>query len=203
MTELVTQERLKQLLLYVKKTGRFYWRQSHGGIGRGTEAGTVNGDGYIRICIDRRPYFAHRLAWLYVHGEHPIGNIDHRHGDRRDNRIAKLRQSFGPENHWNSRRRKATGYKGVYPRPSGKFRAKIRWYGSEIHIGTYQTAEEAARNYDVHAYCLFGDFARPNGSLARLKAALNKPNPRRKRRGAKRSTARPLRRNRALTRPAA
>ena len=128
---------------------------------------------------------------------------DHRHGDRRDNRIAKLRQSFGPENHWNSRRRKATGYKGVYPRPSGKFRAKIRWYGSEIHIGTYQTAEEAARNYDVHAYCLFGDFARPNGSLARLKAALNKPNPRRKRRGAKRSTARPLRRNRALRRSAA
>ena len=187
----------------VRKTGRFYWRMSHRGIRRGAEAGTLSGEGYIRICIDGRPYFAHRLAWLYVHGEHPIGTIDHRHGDRRDNRIAKLRQSFGPENQWNSRRRNPTGYKGVYQIGSGKFRAKIKWYGSDIHIGTYRTAKEAARNYDVHAYCLFGDFARPNGSLAKLKAKWDKPNPRQKRRGAKRSTARPLRRNRALTRPAA
>ena len=67
----------------------------------------------------------------------------------------------------------------------------------------YRTAKEAARNYDVHAYCLFGDFARPNGSLARLKAEWEKPSPRPKRRGAKRPTARPLRRNRALTQPAA
>src|SRR5262249_60406190 len=76
----------------------------------------------------------------------------------------------GPENHWNRRTRNPTGYKGVYRSRSGKFCAAITWYGSRIHIGTYDTAEEAARNYDVHAYVLFGDFARTNGSLERFKA---------------------------------
>jgi hypothetical protein len=196
MTELVTQARLKELLVYDRKTGHFYWRETRGGIGRGTKAGTVNADGYIRICIDRQPYYAHRLAWVYVHGDHPIGNIDHRHGDRRDNRIAKLRQSFGPENHWNSRRRKARGYKGVYQSRSGKFVAKIQWYGRAIHIGTYATAEEAARNYDVHAWVLFGDFARPNGLLSKIKAVGKNRNPQRKRGGAKRGARSPLDRTR-------
>jgi hypothetical protein len=62
MTELVTQARLKELLVYDRKTGHFYWRETRGGSGRGTQAGTVNADGYIRICIDRRPYYAHRLG---------------------------------------------------------------------------------------------------------------------------------------------
>jgi hypothetical protein len=169
MKSLVTQARLKELLTYARKTGRFYRRKPRGPAGAGAEAGT-NSEGYVRIWIDRRRYMAHRLAWLYVHGEHPAGSIDHRNGVRADNRITNLRQPRGPENHWNACRRNPTGYKGVHRRPSGRFAAKITWYGRTIQIGTYDTAKEAARNYDVHAYVLFGDFARPNGSLARIKA---------------------------------
>jgi AP2 domain/HNH endonuclease len=165
MKSLVTQARLKELLTYARKTGRFYWRKKHGMARPGTEAGS-NSEGYIRIGIDRRIYRAHRLAWLYVHGEHPAGSIDHRNGTRRANRIVNLRQPRGPENQWNTCRRNPTGYKGVYRRPSGRFSARITWYGRTIQIGTYDTAKEAARNYDVHAYVLFGDFARPNGSKA-------------------------------------
>ena len=87
MKSLVTQARLKELLIYAPKTGRLYWRKKHGAAGAGTEAGT-NSEGYIRIRIDRRRYMAHRLAWLYVHGEHPAGKIDHRNGVRAANRIA-------------------------------------------------------------------------------------------------------------------
>jgi hypothetical protein len=198
MTQLVTRARLEELLTYVRKTGVFYWRKKHGGGGPGIEAGTADADGYIRISIDRRPYMAHRLAWLYVHGEHPIGTIDHRNGTRHDNRIVNLRPCRGPENHWNRRSRpNSTGFKGVRRVASGKFVARIKWYGTAFHIGTYSTAEEAARNYDCHAYVLFGDFARPNGSLARFKAAGKGRNPVRKPGRAKRAAPRPLPRNRA------
>jgi hypothetical protein len=190
LAELVTQAQLKELLTYTRKTGYFYWRSSRGGNRRGTEAGTIQGNGYIRINISRRHYFAHRLAWLYVHGEHATGPIDHRNGIPGDNRIANLRQSFGPENHWNSRRRKARGYKGVYRLPSGNYMARISWYGDPIYIGTYPTAKEAARNYDVHAYVLFGDFARPNGVLTRSEAVGRARNPQRKRGRAKRADRR-------------
>jgi HNH endonuclease len=192
MKSLVTQERLKELLIYARKIGRFYWRKTCGPAGAGTQAGT-NSEGYIRIGIDGRRYLAHRLAWLYVHGEHPAGKIDHHNGIRADNRIVNLRPPRGPENTWNRQSRNPTGYKGVYRTPSGKFRAGITWYGSKIHIGTYNTAKEAARNYDVHAWVLFGDFARPNGSLARIKAGdgVKKPgNSRRKRGMRKRASAR-------------
>jgi hypothetical protein len=193
MTELVTQAQLKELLTYARKTGRFYWRRSRGGNRRGTEAGTVEGTGYIRISIGNRHYMAHRLAWLYVHGEHPIGPIDHRNGIRGDNRIVNLRTCIGPENQWNRRRRpNPTGYTGVYRRPSGKFAARIMWYRRSFHIGTYPTAEEAARNYDVHAECLFGPFARTNGSLAKFKAIGKTPDVRRRRGRTKRAPPRPL-----------
>jgi hypothetical protein len=193
MAQLVTQAQLKELLTYSRKTGRFYWRKSRGGNCRRNEAGTIQGNGYIRINISRRHYFAHRLAWLYVHGEHPTGPIDHRNGIPGDNRIANLRPCRGPENHWNRRgRRNATGYKGVRRVPSGKFVARIMWYGTPFHIGTYSTAKEAARNYDCHSYVLFGDFARPNGSLARLKADFKASDARRKRSRTKRAVPRPL-----------
>jgi hypothetical protein len=75
MKSLVTQARLKELLTDAPKTGRFYRRKPRGAAGAEAEAGT-NSEGYVRIWIDRRRYMAHRLAWLYVHGEHPAGKID-------------------------------------------------------------------------------------------------------------------------------
>jgi hypothetical protein len=199
MDSLVTQARLKELLLYSRKTGRFRWRKQQGSAGRGTIAGSIHGKGYLTISIDRRSYLAHRLAWTYVHGDHPPGAIDHHNGIRNDNRILNLRLPRGPENWWNRRARSVTGYKGVYQLSSGNFAAKIGWYGDRIHIGTYATAEEAARNYDVHAWCLFGEFARPNGfvsraegleGIGRLKRARNSRRKRRRRACARASATR-------------
>ena len=41
----------------------------------------------------------------------------------------------------------ATGYKGVYPLPSGRFEARLWIAGSAAHIGTYDTVVEAAVAY--------------------------------------------------------
>ena len=86
---MITQEELKELLDYNPETGLFTWNV-YNNIKNKTTAGTFN-DGYIQIKIKQKIYQAHRLAWLYVYGEWPKGQIDHINGIRDDNRIENLR----------------------------------------------------------------------------------------------------------------
>lgn len=50
-------------------------------------AGSKDKDGYIVITIHRKLYKAGRLAWFYVHGRWPAGEIDHKNRIRSDNRL--------------------------------------------------------------------------------------------------------------------
>ena len=149
-----------------RRRGLFYWRQRRGSAAAGHQAGSPCGGGYRVIVIDRVPYYAHRLAWLYVHGEHPNGQIDHINGVGADNRITNLRQCSRRENAHNMRRRNTSGFKGVSRCSSRKWRAQIRLSGRRIHLGRYDTAEEAGRAYDAAARLHFGAFARTNAELS-------------------------------------
>jgi len=102
---MLTQNRLKELLTYNPDTGLFGWVSKHGlGRGRprrdGLSAGT-NSHGYISICIDGTPYFAHRLAFLFVDGELPSESVDHINHNRSDNSWGNLRCVSHSENHKN------------------------------------------------------------------------------------------------------
>jgi len=130
----------------------------------GRQAGSPAFGGYRSISVDGIRYSAHRLAWLHVHGEHPAGEIDHVNGDRSDDRIANLRPCSRRENAWNTRGRSASGFKGVYRAENctPKWHAKISVKGETLHLGSFDTKEEAAAAYDAAARRHHGEFARTN-----------------------------------------
>lgn len=157
---ILTVELLREMLSYSPETGLFTRvLPTNNGKGMG-RAGYLNPIGYIQIgCIGKR-FLAHRLAWLYVHGVMPSGDIDHINGIRDDNRIENLRDvphSVNIENQRKARPDNKSGYMGV--RAIGKsFQASIRTDGRYTHIGTYATAEGAHQAYlmvkrQIHQGC--------------------------------------------------
>lgn len=94
----LTQEYLKSILDYDFDTGVFTWKVNKA---QRTKIGDVAGwsyNGYREIEINNKKYKAHRLAWLYVHGEMPKNLIDHIDGDRSNNKISNLREATYQEN---------------------------------------------------------------------------------------------------------
>lgn len=160
----VTAKEVRSLLTYQRDTGIFIWRVSPAkAVPTGSVAGSPNSKGYLMIQIRRRLYMAHRLAWLYVYGKWPSEQLDHINGDKRDNRIANLREATGAQNCANRKRRSdnKSGYKGVcWHRRSGKWHAQICASGKSIHIGYFADVEEAAEAYRARATSLLGEFAR-------------------------------------------
>ncbi|HEY7296366.1 MAG TPA: HNH endonuclease signature motif containing protein [Xanthobacteraceae bacterium] len=171
----LTAARLRQLLDYSPETGRFHWRESRGGLTAAMEAGTGK-NGYRTIHVDGLIHYAHRLAWLYVYGRHPADQIDHINRNRADNRIANLRETSQQENLWNSVRPSASGVKGVRHRGHNWY-ARITRDGEEIHLGSYDTREEAEAAFQGAAIArqfLF-DMARRRSARNRRKLTESAP----------------------------
>lgn len=145
----ITADQLKELLSYDRETGVFRWKTQRKGIRVGDVAGNVNAKGYRRIMIGRRLYPAHQLAWLYVHGNWPASELDHINGSKDYNGIANLREVTSSENQQNiivARANSKTGLRGVCP-DRNRFRAGIRSKGEKLHLGVFDTAEEAHAAY--------------------------------------------------------
>lgn len=152
--------KVREILHYSPETGIFTWKASRGGVKAGTVAGCIRTtDGYWKIGS----HLAHRLAWLYVHGEWPADQIDHVNGDRRDNRLCNLRAVTQQQNLHNVKPHKdnEAGRKGIYlHKRTGRYRARIMVNGRQRHLGYFDTADEAYRAYCVAAEKLHGEFAR-------------------------------------------
>lgn len=92
------------------------------------------------------------------------GTTDHVNRDRTDNRRANLRKCDAAENSRNTTLAKnnTSGFKGVRRTAEGRWKARITHNRKEIHIGHFDTKEEAAAAYDAAALILHMEFASPN-----------------------------------------
>lgn len=148
---LLTQLTLQELLSYDCDTGIFTRTISTNnkwGIGR--VAGSINKKGYIKINLNGKKYFAHRLAWLYVYGVWPENQIDHKDTIKHHNWISNLRNVTNSENMQNQIKAKChnkTGFLGVSLHPHGKYTAQIVIGGRKKHIGQFLTPELAHAAY--------------------------------------------------------
>jgi len=158
----LTQEMLKELLEYDPNTGIFRWKNRRGSAKKGAEAGNYCPDGYIEIRVYKKLHKAHRLAWLYMNGEHPSMDIDHIDGNRSNNSIFNLRHVSRLDNLHNQRlpySRSKTGLIGSWKHSqTGKYTSQIRSDGKKICLGLFDTKEEAHKAYveakrKLHATC--------------------------------------------------
>lgn len=107
-------------------------------------------DGYRLIGVDGQRFYAHRLAWMLTYGGWPSALIDHRNGDRDDNRIENLREATHLQNRHNRKseanRDSSHGFLGV-ARNGRRWSAHIWADGRFYHLGQHDTPEEASAAY--------------------------------------------------------
>lgn len=146
----IKQCELKKILHYDPVNGVFTWIVGNK-YSKKPKAGDVAGcksKGYINISIKGIGYRAHRLAWLYIHGEWPSGVIDHINGNRSDNSISNLRDVTTKENNKNKRTQKnnKSGVTGVFWSGSAKkWSATIGHKGRVIYLGVFDSIEKAIK----------------------------------------------------------
>lgn len=90
--------------------------------------------------------------------------VDHINHNKLDNRRCNLRictptQNMANRLTWGD---KASVYKGVY-KSRKRWRASIMINGKKINLGSFDSQEDAAKEYDRAAIRLFGEFALTNG----------------------------------------
>lgn len=154
---MLTAEQFRSRFEYQPETGEFIRKVSGAGHWAGEIAGHRRFDGRMIVC----GLLASRLAWLWMTGAWPEDEIDHKDNDPSNNRWENLRPAKRFENCRNIRKPKnnTTGFKGVY-RNRGKFRAQISVNDKAVHLGVFDTAEDAYLAYCVAADRYHGEFAR-------------------------------------------
>lgn len=142
---MLSHDRLLEVLWYCPETGKFIWQNSPRKGWDGKVAGSPCSGGYLQILVDKHPYRAHRLAWLYVTGKWPEGDIDHINRDKKDNRWNNLREVSRSENCRNKgiQKNNTSGVPGVsFSTSSSKWVVQTTVYGKRVRH-TFKTFEEA------------------------------------------------------------
>lgn len=92
---------VRSILDYDPETGVFTWAKDRfGGVVKGSVAGGKHKDGYleVRVAAYRQRHLLHRLAFIIMTGDWPVGQVDHANGIRHDNRWINLSDASKAEN---------------------------------------------------------------------------------------------------------
>lgn len=163
----ISHDLLTYLFRYEPETGDFVRAKPRQGASVGEVAGCIvtnpaTGKKYRHIGVNGEQLMAHRLAWFYVHGTWPVGEIDHIDGNSLNNAIANLREATRSQNSFNRGQQvtNTSGFKGVcWHKNRCKWAASITVDRKQKHLGYFPTAELAHAAYCEAAKKLHGDFA--------------------------------------------
>lgn len=142
----ISRDELVKILDYDKTDGTFRWKVKSCRKEVGSIAGYKRSDGYIQIVIKRKPYMAHRLAWVYEFGRITDFDIDHINGIRCDNSISNLRKATRTQNNQNRKINKnsISGVKGVgWNSNKQQWVARCTVNGERIYIGSFDDIKSA------------------------------------------------------------
>ena len=127
-------------------------------------------DGYLRTCTGQRIdengkkhnqyIMMHQLLQQHYYPD-SIKEMDHINGKTNDNRKCNLRETTRSQNSQNTKiyANNKSGIRGVYEL-NGKWKAHITFQGQQIHLGTFNTKEEAAAVRLQKEKELFGEYNR-------------------------------------------
>lgn len=113
-----------------------------------------------------------RKHTVYLHrqimGAEPGVEVDHKNCDKLDCRRANLRYATSTQNKANRARPVgSSAYRGVaWDRARRKWLAGLSVNNRRVHIGRFDSEEDAARAYDSAAIKHYGEFARLNFNSA-------------------------------------
>ena len=140
---------LKEAFDYDPETGFFRVKYGRGSLKAGDWVGKK-----LLVSFNCRGLATNRLAWYMGTGQDPLElEVDHIDHDRTHNYLSNLRLATRVQNMHNVRR---PGYH--YEKDRNKYRVIMKIDGKSVHIGRFDSAEEAQRAYREKAVELRGAF---------------------------------------------
>jgi HNH endonuclease len=167
----LNQSIVKALFSYDPQEGLLRWRNPSGRYERipaGSVAGGPNKEGYRYVNINGRFYRGSRLVWLYMTGQWPKFQVDHKDRDTGNDKWENLRLATCSQNTANkgkqkSKKRKPTsllkGVQAVKKARGIRYRAIATKDGVREHLGYFDTEELAHAAYLRRSKELHGEFA--------------------------------------------
>ena len=150
---------MRELLTYDPSTGVFVWKVKRRSVFAGDIAGSLDPAGYRIIAIAKKDYGAHNLAWLWMTGEWPAAEVDHKDLVKSNNAWLNLRAATRSQNCANKGvpANSILGIKGV-GWSNGKYRARIYVNRKTVCLGGYDNIADASAAVKSAGVKYYGEF---------------------------------------------
>lgn len=144
------EEKLKEYLKYDPKTGILTWiKKPSKRVKVKSQAGCYDKTtGYMRTQLHGIALYNHRVVWFLYHGTWPQGQVDHKDGDKLNNKISNLRDISVSENNRNKPLHylNTSGMTGVhYYTKTDRWHVRLKKGSINHFIGSFTCLEEAKK----------------------------------------------------------
>jgi hypothetical protein len=139
---------LQEMLCYNSETGELHWKKDRNTNKVKDKRAGWTRNGYIVFSYGKSTYYVHRVAYALYYGEQlsPDVVIDHKDGDKSNNRVNNLRKvTYSANNHNRKLDKKSTsGHRGVtYSKTANKWQARLTIDGRQLNLGYFDCKEDA------------------------------------------------------------